>query len=424
MKIQIFDKNFNKNNITTETILFLIKKYKTPFWLYCAENIKNKILQLKKFDIIRFAQKSCSNINILKLMKCEGVKVDAISLGEIERALIAGYNPKNINDIVFTSDIFDKQTLKRIIELNITVNIGSIDMLHQLGHISAGHNIWLRINPGFGHGHNKKTNTGGETSKHGIWYTDLEKSIFFIKKYNLNLIGIHMHIGSGVNYQHLQKVCNSMLYNVLQPYMPKINMISAGGGLSIPYKKSDQIVNTNHYFQLWDNTRNIINNFFKKKIKLEIEPGRFLVAESGILICQVCAIKKIKKKRFVIVDAGFNDLIRPVMYGSYHYISAISEKGEDMSNYPKINTIIAGPLCESGDIFTQLDNGEISFFMLPIVNLGDYLVFHDTGAYGASMSSNYNSRPLIPEILIENNIPKIIRRRQKIQELINLELFK
>ncbi|QJC34283.1 diaminopimelate decarboxylase [Enterobacteriaceae endosymbiont of Donacia cinerea] len=423
MKIQIFDKNFNKNNITNKTILFLIKKYKTPFWLYCAENIKNKILQLKEFDIIRFAQKSCSNINILKLMKSEGVKVDAISLGEIERALIAGYNPKNINDIVFTSDIFDKQTLKRIIKLNITVNIGSIDMLHQLGNISKGHNIWLRINPGFGHGHNKKTNTGGETSKHGIWYKDLKKSIYFIKKYNLNLIGIHMHIGSGVNYQHLQKVCNAMLYNVLKPYMPKINMISAGGGLSIPYKKGDQIVNTNHYFQLWNNTRNIINNFFKKKIQLEIEPGRFLVAESGILICQVCAVKNIKKKRFVIVDAGFNDLIRPVMYGSYHYISAISSKGEDMSNYPKINTIVAGPLCESGDIFTQLDNGEISFFILPIVNIGDYLIFHDTGAYGASMSSNYNSRPLIPEILIENNIPKIIRRRQKIQELINLELF-
>ncbi|QJC38363.1 diaminopimelate decarboxylase [Enterobacteriaceae endosymbiont of Donacia marginata] len=421
--MQIFDKKFNKNNISIKTILFLIKKYKTPFWLYCAENIKNKILQLKKFDTIRFAQKSCSNINILKIMRYEGVKVDAISLGEIERALTAGYNPKKNNDIVFTSDIFDKQTLKRIIDLNITVNIGSIDMIHQLGSISKGHNIWLRINPGFGHGHNKRTNTGGETSKHGIWYTDLKKSIYLIKKYNLNLIGIHMHIGSGVDYYHLQKVCNSMLNNVLKPYMPKIDIISAGGGLSIPYKERDIKVNTDHYFKLWNNTRNIINNFFKKNIKLEIEPGRFLVAESGILICQVCAIKNIKKKRFVIVDAGFNDLIRPVMYGSYHYISAISSKGKDMSNDLKINTIVAGPLCESGDIFTQLDNGEISYFMLPIVNLGDYLIFHDTGAYGASMSSNYNSRPLIPEILIENNIPKIIRRRQKIQELINLELF-
>ncbi|QJC37503.1 diaminopimelate decarboxylase [Enterobacteriaceae endosymbiont of Donacia thalassina] len=423
MKIHIFDKNYNKNNIAIETILFLIKKYKTPFWLYCAENIKKKILQLKNFDIIRFAQKSCSNINILKLMKYEGVKVDAISLGEIERALIAGYNPKNIDDIVFTSDIFDKQTLKRIIELNITVNIGSIDMLHQLGNISKGHNIWLRINPGFGNGHNKRTNTGGENSKHGIWYADLKKSIYFIKKYNLNLIGIHMHIGSGVNYKHLQKVCDSMLEYVLQPYMPKINMISAGGGLSIPYKKNDIEVNTNHYFKLWNNTRNIITNIFKKNIKLEIEPGRFLVAESGVLICQVCAIKNIKNKRFVIVDAGFNDFIRPVMYGSYHYISAISYLGKDMSNYPKINTVIAGPLCESGDIFTQLDNGEISYFKLPLVVRGDYLIFHDTGAYGASMSSNYNSRPLIPEILLENNIPKIIRRRQKIQELINLELF-
>ncbi|QJC35037.1 diaminopimelate decarboxylase [Enterobacteriaceae endosymbiont of Donacia piscatrix] len=422
MNTKIFDKNFNKNNISIKTILSLIKEYNTPFWLYCAENIKNKILQLKKFDIIRFAQKSCSNINILKLMRYEGVKVDAISLGEIERALIAGYNPKNINDIVFTSDVFEKHTLKRIISLNITVNIGSIDMLHQLGKISKNHNIWLRINPGFGNGYNKKTNTGGENSKHGIWYEDLKKSVFLIKKYNLNLIGIHMHIGSGVNYKHLQKVCDSMLLNVLQPYMPKIDIISAGGGLPIPYKKTDSIVDTNHYFNLWDKTRNILSNFFKKNIKIEIEPGRFLVAESGILICQVCAIKIIKNKRFVLVNIGFNDLIRPVMYGSYHYISAISSKGRDMSNDYKIKTIIAGPLCESGDIFTQLENGEINFFMLPKVNIYDYLIFHDTGAYGSSMSSNYNSRPLIPEILIENNIPKLIRRRQKIEELINLEL--
>ncbi|QJC36273.1 diaminopimelate decarboxylase [Enterobacteriaceae endosymbiont of Donacia cincticornis] len=422
MNIKVFDQKFNKNNISIKTILFLAKKYHTPFWLYCAENIKNKIFQLKKFDVIRFAQKSCSNINILKLMKNEGVKVDAISLGEIERALIAGYNPKNINDIVFTSDVFEKKTLKRIITLNITVNIGSIDMLHQLGKISKGHNIWLRINPGFGYGHNKKTNTGGVNSKHGIWYKDLEESIFLIKKYSLNLIGIHMHIGSGVNYKHLQKVCDSMLYNVLQPYMPKINIISAGGGLPIPYKKTDIIVNTHHYFDIWNKTRNILKNFFKKNIKIEIEPGRFLVAESGILICQVCAIKIIKNKRFVLVNVGFNDLMRPVMYGSYHYISAISSRGRDMFNDCKIETIVAGPLCESGDVFTQSENGEINFFMLPKVCINDYLIFHDTGAYGASMSSNYNSRPLIPEILIENNIPKLIRRRQKIEELINLEL--
>ncbi|QJC32253.1 diaminopimelate decarboxylase [Enterobacteriaceae endosymbiont of Donacia versicolorea] len=423
MIIKLFDKKYNKNNISIQTILSLIKNYNTPFWLYCAENIKDKITQLKQFDTIRFAQKACSNINILKLMRYEGVKVDAISLGEIERAIVAGYNPKKINDIIFTSDVFDKETLRYIKKSNITVNVGSIDMLYQLGYISKGHNILLRINPGFGYGHNKKTNTGGEKSKHGIWYEDLKNAISIIKKFNLNLIGIHMHIGSGVNYQHLEKVCNSMLYNVLQTYMPKIDIISAGGGLSIPYKINDLKVDTNHYFNLWNNTRNIIKNFFKKNIKLEIEPGRFLVAESGILICQVCAIKIIKNRRFVLVNIGFNDLIRPVMYGSYHYISAISSKGKDMSIYPKVKTIVAGPLCESGDIFTQTDNGEIIFFMLPIVNIGDYLIFHDTGAYGASMSSNYNSRPLIPEILIENNIPKIIRRRQKIKDLINLELF-
>ncbi|QJC29705.1 diaminopimelate decarboxylase [Enterobacteriaceae endosymbiont of Plateumaris pusilla] len=420
---QIFDIYHNKNGFLTKTIFSIIKKYNSPIWLYCAETIKKRILQLAKFDTIRFAQKACSNINILKLMRKEGVKVDAVSLGEIERALIAGYNNKNKDDIIFTADIFDFNTLKRIIDLNITVNVGSIDMLHQLGPLSKNHNIWLRINPGFGHGHNKKTNTGGENSKHGIWHTDLKKSIEIINKYNLKLIGMHIHIGSGVNYSHLKKVCDAMTDYVLKPYIPKINIISAGGGLSVPYKLYDKSVDTKHYFKLWNKTRNIINNHLQKNIKLEIEPGRFLVAESGILICQICAIKKIKEKRFILVDVGFNDFMRPAMYGSYHYISAISSKGIDMSYLPKIEAIVAGPLCEAGDVFTQSDNGEIKFCLLPYVHVGDYLVFHDTGAYGASMSSCYNSRPLIPEILIENGIPREIRRHQKIQELISLEIY-
>ncbi|QJC30584.1 diaminopimelate decarboxylase [Enterobacteriaceae endosymbiont of Neohaemonia nigricornis] len=416
----IFDYKNNKNKLSIQIIQKIIKKYYTPCWVYYANNIKNKILQLKKFDIIRFAQKACSNIHILKFMRKQQVKIDAVSLGEIERALYAGYNPNQ--DIIFTADIFEKNTLKCVIELNITVNIGSIDMLHQLGKLKKQHNIWLRINPGFGYGHNKKTNTGGINSKHGIWYSEIEQTLNIIKKYQFNLIGIHMHIGSGVNYHHLQKVCNAMLYNVTQPYMPKICAISVGGGLPIPYKNNDTPININNYFNIWDHTRNIIKNYFKQNITLEIEPGRFLVAESGILICQVHAIKNINNRRFILVNVGFNDLIRPAMYGSFHHVSAISYEGLDLSQDIKIPTIIAGPLCESGDVFTQLNNGDITTILLSInIKIYDYLIFHDTGAYGATMSSNYNSRPLIPEIFIYNNKIHQIRRQQTIQELISLE---
>ncbi|QCI18399.1 diaminopimelate decarboxylase [Buchnera aphidicola (Aphis nasturtii)] len=409
--------NTTTSNLNIKNIKYLIKKYQSPFWVYDANIIYNKIQLLKQFDIIRFAQKACSNTHILQLMRKNNLKVDAVSLGEIQRALSAGFK-KNSDEIIFTADLFDKETLSKIIKYNIPVNAGSLDMLKQLGSISPGHHIWLRINPKFGYGHSKKTNTGGENSKHGIW--DPSLAIPIIKKYNLKLIGLHMHIGSGVNYEHLKKVCHAMIKSAIQ-INKKIIFISAGGGLPIPYKFNEKPINIKKYFALWDQARNKISQFLKTPIQLEIEPGRFLVAESGVLVSQVRAIKKMGNKNFVLIDAGFNDLMRPTMYGSYHHISVIPSNNRKINEYKTIETVIGGPLCESGDIFTQKEGGNIETRTLPIMQIGDYLIFHDTGAYGASMSSNYNTRPLIQEILIENNTFKTIRRRQTIEELLSLE---
>lgn len=146
----------------------IAQQHGTPLWCYDAQTIRARIDQLQGFDVIRYAQKACSNLHILRLMREQGVRVDAVSLGEIERALLAGYSPAgDPAGIVFTCDLFDEATLRRVVELNVEVNTGSIDMLRQLGEKSAGHRVWLRINPGFGHGHSRKTNTGGKNSKHG-----------------------------------------------------------------------------------------------------------------------------------------------------------------------------------------------------------------------------------------------------------------
>ncbi|WP_343187661.1 diaminopimelate decarboxylase [Buchnera aphidicola (Periphyllus koelreuteriae)] len=407
-----------KKIINKKHILSAIKIYKSPFWMYDYKKIKEKIFQLKKFDIIRFAQKSCSNIHILKIMKKYGTKIDAVSLGEIERALKAGFKG-NCNDIVYTSDIIENETLKKVIKYNIPVNIGSIDMIKKIGKKSKNHKIWLRINPRFGDGHNKKTNTGGKNSKHGIWNT--KKAINLIKKYHLKLIGLHMHIGSGANYFHLKKVCNSMIKQAIL-INKKINFISAGGGLTIPYKIHEKEINIKNYFKIWNKSKKIIEKKLECSIKLEIEPGRFLVAESGILISQIQSIKKVKNRIFVLVNVGFNDLIRPVLYGSYHYISILPIDNRKINYSNTINVIIGGPLCESGDIFTQKENSKIYTIKLPIIKRGDYIIFHDVGAYGASMSSNYNSRPLIPEILFKDNNFIQIRRKQTIKEMLSLEM--
>jgi len=400
----------------------LADQFGTPLWVYDAATIRQRIAQVSNFETIRFAQKACSNIHILKLMREQGVKVDAVSRGEILRALAAGYVAGGEpSEIVFTADLFDAATLDCVVEHGVPVNAGSIDMLHQLGARSPGHAVWLRINPGFGHGHSNKTNTGGEHSKHGIWHTDLPAALAAIQQHGLKLVGLHMHIGSGVDYSHLQEVCGAMVNLVRTAHAAghDLHAISAGGGLSIPYRSGDPVVDTQHYHGLWDAARQQAEAIVGHPLGLEIEPGRFLVAESGVLLGQVRATKNAGSNHFVLVDTGFNELMRPSMYGSYHAMSVLRRDGTQAAEQP---SVVAGPLCESGDVFTQGDGGVVLPRDLPAAQVGDLLVIHDTGAYGASMSSNYNTRPLIAEVLVDGGQARLIRRRQTVDELLALEL--
>lgn len=410
----------NMKCFTPKQLAALARQYGGPLWVYHADTIRQRIAELKCFDVIRYAQKANSNTHILRLMREQGVKVDAVSLGEIDRALAAGYQADSAepSDIVFTADVLDRATLQRVVATGIAVNAGSIDMLRQLGAAAPGHKVWLRINPGFGHGHSQKTNTGGENSKHGIWHQQLAEALAVIRQYRLHLVGLHMHIGSGVDYDHLQQVCGAMV-QLVADLGHDIEAISAGGGLSIPYRDGDARIDTAHYFGLWDAARQQIASRLGHPVRLEIEPGRFLVAEAGALISEVRAVKMMGSRHFVLVDAGFNDLMRPALYGSHHEISVLTAEGEQKSG--NIPSVVAGPLCESGDVFTQQEGGLVENRMLPDAQVGDLLVFHDAGAYGAAMSSNYNSRPLLAEVLVDGDTSRLIRRRQTMAELLALE---
>ena len=402
----------------------LADQFGTPLWVYDAATIRQRIAQVSNFETVRFAQKACSNIHILQLMRAQGVMVDAVSRGEILRALAAGYQAgqraDGVSEIVFTADLFDAATLDCVVEHGVPVNAGSIDMLAQLGARSPGHSVWLRINPGFGHGHSNKTNTGGEHSKHGIWHTDLPAALAAIAQHGLKLVGLHMHIGSGVDYSHLGEVCGAMVNLVRTAHAAghDLHAISAGGGLSIPYRSGEPVVDTQHYHGLWDAARQQAEAIVGHKLGLEIEPGRFLVAESGVLLGEVRATKNAGNNHFMLVDTGFNELMRPSMYGSYHAMSVLRRDGSTAAEQP---TVVAGPLCESGDVFTQGDGGVVLPRELPAAQVGDLLVIHDTGAYGASMSSNYNTRPLVAEVLVDGSQARLIRRRQTVEELIALE---
>ena len=431
--------------IAGQSIPALARQFDTPVYVYDAAKIAQRLAELQQFDVIRYAQKACSNIAILDLVRRNGGRVDCVSVGEVHRALAAGFKPgQQIHppEIVYTADIFDREALDFVVERDIHVNCGSPDMIDQYGDALAKASrgvpapdplgpdaqppgITLRINPGFGHGHSQKVNTGGAQSKHGIWHEQLKDCIERALRHKLSITGMHMHIGSGTDLEHLSQVCTAMEKASLT-VGSSILSISAGGGLPVPYREGESFVDIGAYFKLWDATRHRLATQFGHSISLEIEPGRFLVAESGYLISEIRAIKTAGENTFYLLDAGFNNLARPILYGAYHPMAicpAESEHAEPAEARPRgtREVIVAGPLCESGDIFTQEAGGVVARRTLPEAAIGDYLVIGCAGAYGYVMANNYNSKPLVAEVLLENGKPHLARRRQTYEDLLRHE---
>ena len=203
-----------RDEIAGVSVHEIAKQFGTPTYVYDSAKIQQRIQDLAAFDVVRYAQKACSNIAILDLVRRAGAVVDAVSAGEIHRALKAGFaSTGEPAPIVYTADIFDRESLDLVIEKGVPVNCGSPDMIDQLGAKAPGRNITLRINPGFGHGHSQKTNTGGDQSKHGIWHEQVDDCLRKADHHGLSVTGIHMHIGSGTDLEHLSQVCGSLEKN-------------------------------------------------------------------------------------------------------------------------------------------------------------------------------------------------------------------
>ncbi len=410
----------------------LAHEYGTPLYVYDAAMIRRRCEDLSAWDTIRFAQKACSNLAVLGLLRRLGVMVDAVSAGEIHRALAAGYSPHApraaaadglpaVHPIVYTADIFDRESLDAVVTHGLHVNCGSSDMIEQLAERMPGASITLRVNPGFGHGHSQKTNTGGEGSKHGIWHADIADVLRRAEWAGLSVSGLHMHIGSGTDLAHLAEVAGA-LERIAGEIGRSLTTISAGGGLPIPYRPGEEHADLSGYFTLWDATRRKLEDRFGHRIRLEIEPGRYLTAESGFVVTEVRAVKRQGAKPYILVDAGFNTLARPVLYGSYHPMSLCPRDGVSREEgLPQEEVVVGGPLCESGDIFTQSDGGFVATRALPKAAVGDLLVIEIAGAYGFVMASNYNSKPLPAEVLVEDGRARIVRRRQSVEDLVRGE---
>ncbi len=403
----------------------LAERFGTPLYVYDAQRIRAQIEALREaqraastrdasrrgFDRLRYAQKANANLAILRLIVGEGVALDAVSAFEVLRARSIGLPA---TQITFCADLLDDRAREVLAEEPVQVIAGSIDMLSELATLCPDARLWLRINPGFGVGHCAKVATGGASSKHGIWHTELPQALEQAQRLRLTVRGLHVHLGSGLD-AHEHARAGECLASAARRCGRSLEVLSVGGGLGVPYRAGEAGFDLRANARAWADTRAAIEGELGRRIEWEIEPGRFLVAQAGLLLARVQATKTQGALRYALVDAGFHTLLRPAMYGAYHEIAPIfPRRGE-----PR-DVVIAGPLCESGDVLSQADQG-IATRRLPPLERGDLVVVHDAGAYGASMASRYNSQPLPAEVLIDGGEARLIRARESFEDVIRCE---
>lgn len=393
----------------------LVELFGSPLYVYNERILRERCRELKSLSSwdgfeVSYSVKANSNPYLLRLIRSEGLHADAMSPGELAMDFMAGYEPR---EILYISNNNDQAEMLNALEHGCLISVDSLSQLEMLGSLRRGARVMVRINPGIGEGHHAKVVTGGTDSKFGIAPTDIAQMAFLLKKYDLVLAGLNQHIGSLFmspdNYLAAAGLLLQIVDHLPADLFSQLSLIDFGGGFGIPYhkyKREDRL----NLAELGNGLHALISSWAERSRfngSFVIEPGRYVVGESGLLLGNVTAIKDNGHKHFVGTNIGFNVLMRPMLYGSWHDIENYSqeERGE-----PFLQTVV-GNICESGDIIAK---DRLLTPMLP----GDIIGILDAGAYGFSMASNYNERLLPAEVLLpEKGRPRLIRRRQTLADL-------
>ena len=400
-----------KNNLCVENIsaLKLAKKYKTPLYCYSLSQLKDNFNRFNNTfktirSIICFSIKSNSNLTLLKELRKIGSGADVVSLGELLKAIKAGINPKKIvfSGVGKSEEEIRVAIKKKILLINVESENEAILINKISKKLSRKTSIGIRLNPNVTGKTHKKISTGGKNEKFGLLYNDCVNLCQKIKRMNnLKLEGLSVHIGSQITNIKPFKEVLSILDKILNKTKIDFKFIDLGGGLGISYSNKERELNLKQYFLL-------VRKFAKNKnIKIIFEPGRFIVGNTAVLISKIIYIKKSNNKKFVILDAGMNNLIRPALYDAEHQIIPLKKTNRRI----KGNIEFVGPICESADKFLS----QKSFVQ---IKEGDYVGLTHVGAYGMSLSSNYNCRPTAAEVMVTGSKHKLIRKRQSLENLV------
>lgn len=401
-------------------LLQLTKEFPTPFYVYNEEMILNKINLLKsqigKYSESEFlfAVKANHNPHLVEIMVKNGFGIDAVSINEVKVGLLVG-SPKE--KIMYTENNISDQEMDEAAELGILINFNSLSRLEKFGQKYPGRKVCLRFNPDVGAASHATNITGGPKSKFGIPYQQINDAKEIARKYDLKIVGIHQHIGSGWIKLDEPMLALKVILKIAKQFK-NLEFVDFGGGFGVAYKPTQKPLDLQKLGEYFDEEMEKFNlEYFgnsEQKIKLRFEPGRYPIAESGSLICQVTTLKtSAEGKIFAGTNTGMNHLVRPAMYGSYHPIINLSNPKGKLTAYD-----VVGNICESADFFAK-DR------FIPEIRIGDFLEIKIGGAYGSAMSNLYHLRSIPAEILVHTN-GKIstIKKAQTFEEIIQIYDYK
>ena len=385
----------------------LAAEYGTPLYVYDAGKIISQYYRLKNSFHgltvkIKYACKALNNINILKMLRKEGSGLDAVSIEEVKLGLLAGFSPE---DILFTPNCVSFDEIREAVDAGVMINIDNISILEQFGH-QYGHTVpcCIRLNPHIVAGGNMHIQTGHIDSKFGISIYQLRHVLRIIEKENLHITGLHMHTGSDILDPGVFIRGAELLFEAAE-HFKDLAFIDFGSGFKVSYKEGDVTTDIEELGKVITERFQAFCQEYGRQLELWFEPGKFIVSESGLLLVRVNVIKQTTATVFAGVDSGQNHLIRPMFYDAYHHIVNISNP----SGTPRIYTVV-GYICETDTFGWDRKLNE--------VREGDVLAILNAGAYGYSMSNNYNARLRPAEVLVEQDRARLIRKRETLDQLL------
>ena len=391
-----------------KNILFDVsKKYGLPVYVYDKNKIISQYSKLRNAFInidnlhINYAAKALSNINILNIMKDVGCGIDAVSIQEVELALYVGFKT---DQIFYTPSGVELSEIKKAFKLGVQINIDNISALKKIAENLSSVKLGIRINPNVRAGGNSKISVGDSESKFGLNTSEIQEAKKIISENNISVNGLHIHTGSDIeDINSFLKACDFVFEQAKG--FDELEFLDFGSGFKVKYFENDSETDVKKLGKKLGDRFHKFNSKRKNKVRMHIEPGKFLVSECGYFLTKVNYVNNRTNKNFIHVNSGLNHFVRPMFYGSKHAIENISSNSEEIKNYS-----VVGYICET-DTFSEN-------VKLKKTQEGDILCFKNAGAYCFSMSSNYNSRFKPPEVLVSNNEIKLIRKRENFKDLI------